>query len=253
MKSLKKLKHHDESKIKFNPAMEMGIAAHVFCLEGESAFNNEYMIYEDSLDRRTKAYKGLKIDAERMNKKLISENDYYKIKDMCQALRLHPIGRVLDQSRKEAVAFWEHSKTGIECKAKIDIIGDDFIADLKFTGKEIDPVNDYQLFNMVFERAYYRQMSFYKEAFDEVKHLYLIFIETESPHEITWVDLMDDENWLRLGRREIDIAMNRYIDFQAWQNGANVIDTGYSTEKRKVSCPKWALERVERLNNTIDF
>lgn len=250
LKSLKKLKVHDETPPVFSPSMSIGIAGHMYCLEPE-VFNDCYEIYPDDIDKRTKIYKSMKLSADEKGVKLLSESELSKLKGCKEALKSHPAGKLLDQSEKEVVAIWNHDATGIECKAKIDMLGEDFIADLKFTGKEIDPRNDYQLFQMIYERGYYRQMAFYSDAFPEIKHQYVIFIELEPPHEITWIDLSEDPNWMELGRREIDVAMHRYLDFLKWINGSPVKSTSYSRELRHVTCPDWALSRVTKLEDEV--
>ena len=231
--------------------MNIGIAGHMLLLEPRE-FENAYEVYDSSIDKRTKIYKNLKASAEESGKKLLSDTEVSMIEGACGSLSMHPhIGPLLESCDKELVAMWNHSKTGIDCKAKIDCIGDDFILDIKFTGQEIDPRNDYKLFSLIYERSYYRQLTFYNEGFEK-KHLYIAFVETNPPFEVTWVDLMDDHKWCELGRREIDVACQRYIDFLAWKENGSPVEFSYPQEKRKVTCPDWALDRISRLEREVN-
>lgn len=84
-------------------------------------------------------------------------------------VRAHPLGRTIfnDAAKYQAVLIWEDERTGIKCKARLDVLGETVdpetgdvyptITDLKKTGKSLDKfrfdANDYGYF---IQAAHYR-------------------------------------------------------------------------------------------------
>lgn len=173
---------------KRKPTEEMifGNALHTWVLEPGQVYNRYYNY--DKKERRTKAgkayYEGsLKAAG---NKILLTNDQYCQLDDMVNALKDNQVATQLIQGGKhEHSFFWKDPTTGVLCKARPDIWGETYIADLKTT-------NDASV--EAFKRdawkyGYYMQCVFMREAVKhclghDINDFVFICIEKEEPYAI---------------------------------------------------------------------
>ncbi len=115
---------------KQTPSMLFGIAAHDIIL-----CKGERVLVMPKIDRRTVAGKEAFADYTRMaeGKLVITEDEAAQITAIKKSIMEHPTAvKILEDSEREVSLFWTDKKTGLPCKARLDILGEGHvIADLK--------------------------------------------------------------------------------------------------------------------------
>lgn len=92
---------------------------------------------------------------------IVRASDMERISRMAGAVLNHPLARrLLNGSTIEAAAFWKDERTGVECKALIDVVHGLMLYDLKTTSDI-----SYEAFaRSAFNFGYFRQAAFYLEG-----------------------------------------------------------------------------------------
>lgn len=189
------MKHFEQSPLHYlyekrnktepTPAMILGSAFHCLVLEPDK-YDETYAV-APQVDRRTNVGKetwSMFCNANQ-GKKILTEEMALQIKRMRDALYLNgPAKELLDQiNETEKALFWVQKETGVECKGKIDGIGD-VIIDLK-TCMDARP----EFFHKTILNDYKRQPSLYREGAKQnkmgSKDFYFIAIEKEPPYGIS--------------------------------------------------------------------
>lgn len=171
-------------------AMILGSAFHAITLEPDK-FNQEYRILEEGKTKTSK----LKQQAEDDKVELLSFKDFVTIKNMADAVKVHPIAsKLFNHGDPEQSFFWEHPQYGFLCKCRPDWINlkNDIIIDLKSITEADNETVRKQIANF----NYHRQEYHYRSGIDivtEINHKFLfVFVEKKDPYGINVVQL-DDE------------------------------------------------------------
>lgn len=114
---------------------------------------------------------------------------------------------------------------GVLCKGQADVLGDDFITDLKTTSD----ASSYGFSRSVYNYGYHVQSAFYCELFGR-RDFYFVAIETDAPYAVA-VYKMSDE-YLDLGRKLVEKYLNIYKQCRA-------SDIWPSYENSVLSLPAW--------------
>ena len=130
--------------------------------------------------------------------------------------------------------------SGVLCKARLDLVGADYIADLNTTRVGDGCARWFEL--NAFRRGYFRQAGFYLQAKrmdQEVDAFYFVVIESEPPFLVNVIAVDPKSAALGLGTQIMHIEkFKECMEAGAWP--------GYCAEEVPViSTPDWAAEKLE--------
>lgn len=206
------------------PAMEMGTALHAIALDGEEAFDAQYIRKPDGLNLSTKEGKAWK--AQVGKKKVLNcggkDDPWGSVIGMYKSLqRLDWFDPTQPDYIKhnEVSIYWEWS--GVPCKARLDrvLIDEGIVLDLKTT----DSVEPEIFTKKVVGLGYDFQAAFYARAAEVAfgKPFRFIFAAVERKAPYT-VDLFEVDNYMmEEAMRKCDSAMyvyNMCSDLGNWPN-----------------------------------
>lgn len=213
-------------------AMRVGDAFHTYVLEPQ--FWDERFVVAPKVDRRTKAGKEAwgNFEEESGDRVIISSDEFEMIEGMCLALRGE--GRITEEiiagAAIEKSFFFTHEPTGMQCKARPDILRPGMAADLK-SCKDAS-YREFQ--RTAYNHDYFLQAAMVYEALKfhgyEMKQFVFLAVEKVRPYAVG-VYVLDPEA-LEWGRFQLDSLMDtlaRLIDENKW------VDTiGYGVQHLRI-------------------
>ena len=221
------------------PSMRFGSLYHTAILEPEK-IDAEYFMMPD-VDRRTKDGKAAWEAAivECGSREPLKPDELEKARAMRVALMQHTAARNAITSNRlyvEASLFWQDEPTGVECRARPDLIRDDgFLVDLK-TATDASP-EAFQ--RAAFNYGYHRQAAFYLDGWKIIngkapKGFIFVVQETEPPF-LTAVYVASPA-MIELGRSEIRADLERFAEClrtDTWP--------GLPEAPQELTLPRWAM------------
>lgn len=191
-------------------AMAFGSAYHCYMLETDD-FYNRFAILPPGFDGRTKAGKELMQQITDSGKLVITDSEYSIISEMSYNLVNHAFAN--SKIENATCLEWPivanalqigapHNDIFAVVKGKADIVGCNYIADLK----TISDLRDDTIARAIRD-GYARQGAFYLDLFGK-EVFYLIFQEKSSPYEIRVIRL--NEAQIDYGRAQYELALHRY-------------------------------------------
>ncbi len=232
---------HYQAALKFRmiptPAMEMGTALHALSLDGEEAFNGQYIKKPDNIKLTTKEGKEWKAGVGR--KKVLStggkDDPWNSIQGMAESLQrlawFNP-----DQpdyiKYNEVSVYWDW--LGIPCKARLDrvLVDEGIVLDLKTTDS-VDP----ELFTKKvvglgydFQAAYYAKAA--EAAYGKPFKFIFVAVERKAPYTVDLFEVTPD--MMAEGLYKCEKALHRYAlcsENDSWPNREPVI--------RQLDYPGW--------------
>lgn len=209
-------------------AMTFGSMAHTFILEPE-AFEKEYVVMPDGIDRRTKDGKAAYAEIEDSGKKIVSASDYKAVLELRKAIDLNPTAKLMLSNgvaevswRIDAGAYKMQSRTdwfvescneeqaeelrkhGLSIKA-----GDPVIVDLKTT-QSLEDWEMQNYGNVIFKYGYQLQLGFYLAVINKirkqqgkeiVRHFLFVVVEKSAPNDCAVIAL--DEKTFALAQTQL--------------------------------------------------
>ncbi len=191
-------------------AMTFGSATHKMILE-PNRFHDEYLV--QTVDGRTIAGKKFMLEAEMIHKKkVISDDDFSRIKRMSQKILSHDIAsKLLTGGEAESVLLFElRASNGniVKCKAKVDYLLSGMVIDLKTTSDASVAAFSKSLENF----NYFLQGAFYSMGIECLTgnrpEFYFVAIESESPFALNVIKL--SENHYSLGYSKVMQCVDIY-------------------------------------------
>lgn len=204
------------------PAMEMGTAFHCLALDGEEAFNQQYVKKPDGIKLTTKEGKEWKESVGR--KKVLSaggkDDPWGSVQGMKESLeRLEWYRNTGPEyiKRNEVSIYWDWE--GVRCKARLDsvLVDEGIVLDLKTT----DSVEPELFAKKVVGLGYDFQAAFYAKAAEVAfgKKFSFIFTAIERRPPFT-VDLFQaDEGMMEEGTAKCVAALQLYRSCSSWGSG----------------------------------
>jgi len=185
-------RHALEAVIEDTAATRLGTALHMAVLEPH-VFSTSYILEPDPAviapnnvsPRSTKAYKEACAALVENGYSILKGEEWERVAGMSAALRANPhvAGLLAKATDRELTAVWEHG--GRLCRARFDMSGPGFIADLK-TARPLELARFNP--NVITARGYYRQAAWYadgsKRLGREVEHAFIIAVESEAPYDV---------------------------------------------------------------------
>ena len=205
------LNHYLESDSKETESLLVGSAFHCFLLE-PNEFDKRY-VFAPKFDKRTKAGKEQYAEFEETlgGKKAIPDTYIKPFNTLIERIKKHTYAShmVYGAVDTEVIKFWEDVKTGVLCKGKVDVEGDDYIVDIKTTSKgvDIESFRDFaQKYNIASQAAFYCNGT-------QKKKFFFIMCQIKAPYNIAIYQMSPDA--IKHGNAIIEVTMNLYKE---WQN-----------------------------------
>jgi len=226
-----------KNKLIPTPAMEMGTAVHCLVLDGQEAFDGQYVKKPDNIKLTTKEGKEWKAGVGR--KKILStggkDDPWNSVQGMAESLRRlewYSGGDAEYIKRNEVSIYWDW--LGVRCKARLDsvLVEEGIVLDLKSTDT-VDP----DLFQKkVIGLGYDFQAAFYAKAAQVAfgKDFKFIFtaVERRAPYTVDLFEVTQD--MLEEGLYKCEKALRLYkecSDAKEWPNREPLI--------RQLDYPSW--------------
>lgn len=184
------------------PSQRFGSAVHVAVLEPEK-FDALYAIRPD-VNGRTKEGKAVleAFEAKNRGKTIITATEHEAVIQCRDAVRSNPVFRnlVAAEAEMEKEIYWTDSETGLEMKAKLDLVTPEIVIDLKTT-TDADPAS--------FPRSasnygYHRQAALYLEALQlsgvGAEAFFFVCVEKVPPYAVSIFQATTD--FLEHGQQE---------------------------------------------------
>jgi hypothetical protein len=171
-------KHSLTAQKKQTPAMRWGEIVHTYVLEFNK-FLDEYVVEPEGLDKRTKEGKAWAEEAKQQGLRAVSHDEHETLKQMNHSVHSNEMVRrlLLDADLIEPSVYWDEA--GAKCRARPDVVGKYFIADLKTTSNIRNFAKD------AFNFRYHVQAAFYMSGMRangfEPIHFRFLVVETEPP------------------------------------------------------------------------
>ena len=181
-------------------------------------------------------------EAENEGKLIVSQEEYDQLTAMRDGILTNPTARNLIQSdgMRERPIRWQHSGTGLWCKAKPDLMTFDFFVDLK----TIDSLANWT--KHVANFGYHRQQSFYQSGDRAItehfrhrnppKEFVFVVVEKQAPFEAAAFTL--DESTVMQGQAENEAALIELAERIRTKNWKS----RYYGRIQETSLPRWALK-----------
>lgn len=184
-------------------------------------------------------------------KEIISTQQYEKAV-LCRDSLLENdiIRRSVEQSEKQVSIVWNETNTGVLCKARFDLFGEQYIDDVKTS---VDASTD-EFSRLAGRFLYHVQAAIYQDACEAVtgikKDFRFFVIETGS--EMTTpatavYQLDDDSDSLLAGRLMFKRACEKIIEYE--RHGF----CGYSQFAEPFSIPRWMIEKELNQHEEIEL
>jgi hypothetical protein len=231
-------------------AFDIGHAAHLMVLG-----SGPELVVVEAENWRTKAAQAARDQAYAEGKTPLLEHEHDEVQEMAEVIRRHPVaGKLLDpaRGRAEQSLFWRDSKSGVDCRARLDFLphptsGRLLVPDYKTT-TSVEPK---ALAKAVHKFGYHQQDDWYKDAVyandlaERVAFLF-VFQEKVAPYLVTVVELGQDFlTWAAVLNDKARDIFRRCTDTGAWP--------GYSDGIEQVFLPTYAEHEYEAARMRGDF
>jgi hypothetical protein len=151
-------------------------------------------------------------------KTIVDRATYAKLEVMAGGMVMNPFLQPLLKTHKdmrEVSIFWEDSSTGLECKAKIDLMTSGLILDWKTS---INACNTRALRRDIANYKYYWQAAWYTLAVEKLTGLRPNFVFCFVDKNGYGFELVDASLWMEVGDREVRQALERLSEFDFESN-----------------------------------
>jgi len=191
-------------------AMLLGTALHAALFE-EETFAERWGFLEH--DGRTAAGKQERQQAAERGRQMLTRDDFAAVVEMARSLLTHPrvLPLMLSASAREETAIWR-APQGRLCKARRDLVGPGWIADVKSTSA-FERFSPWQVTNF----GYYRQAAWYAWGGELLQqpceHFFLLVVANSAPFESAVYRLSQEA--MRAGRAECERLLELYLACEA--------------------------------------
>lgn len=239
------LKHGQKSMAHLKDALDRGTEDKACYAKGRAVhclsltpklFDSQYAVWWGA-DKRTKAGKDewARFQDESAGKEIITLDDWSEAQRIANAVRSNDDAMaMLVDGEAEKPIVWTDDETGVQCKGRVDFIGEAGLVDLKTT-KDASPRG---FASASWRYGYHGQLAFYTDGLvtsgETVQEVHIIAVETSAPYVVQVYTL--SPTLLRMGREEYRRLLSRY---------AHAVRTGewpgYSASDLILDPPAWAI------------
>lgn len=183
------------------PSMRIGRVVHAMVLGGK------YTVYE--ADRRGNAWK--EFQQAHAGQDIVTGKERDEARRIADAVLRDDVAKPYLIGAKERTLHWETA--GRKCRGTLDVIGDDFITDLKTT----TDASPWRFRHQVRKMAYGAQLAWYRAGARanglSVADCYLVAVETDAPYAVTVHRLT--EQALELGARQAHAWLEQLLQCES--------------------------------------
>jgi exodeoxyribonuclease VIII len=220
-------------------AMEFGTMLHALVLDEPLPFHVQPDTYGPEQKRwNNNATECRQWCAEHADRTIISASDARKLWDLATAVKSDPRAKALLMAATgtEASCFVADQKTRLRLKGRPDIIGPDFIADIKTTSD----ASTFALSRTIATYRYHVQAAMYRRILGQLgrptRHWYFIAVETGTYPRINVRRLTD----LAIAQGETELDADLELLQQCMEDGCWPGLSGPGDEIGDVDLPTWA-------------
>ena len=168
---------YKKRQFKQSAAMRRGWLTHLLTLEPEKQVSLQII---DCQTRATKAYK--EAVEEFGDQKVFTRKEYDEAMNLAEAVMANPMANKLISEANRVEEYLQFSLDGVKFHGYADVVGDDYIADLKITDNEPRKIQRWVLDNLYnMQLALYAHGIFNSKA--DIKH-YLITCDPNQPNGV---------------------------------------------------------------------
>jgi hypothetical protein len=188
--------------------LDFGKAAHALTLESSVIYVRiPRAVLNEQGHKKGKPWK--EFEAAHPGQILLKPDEVDDLQRMVDALQSHPLARDMLEApgRREVVVHWTDEPTGVDRKARLDMLEESFIyiADMKGTG--IIKPDDWAWH--CWRMGYHRQAATYSDPIEQISKktptFYFVAVLTEPPYTVEIFELTD--LYLQIGRDENTAAL----------------------------------------------
>ena len=220
------------------PAMELGTVIETCFL-----YRADYLtaVQKSQKNRGTKGF-----DADRAQYAIgtifVTVEEYDMIELLYESFRANEYYETIMAGEKQPSLFWTDSETGLDCKARLDVLTDDLVIDIKKTRH----VSEQLFWNDFAKLLYHMQFASYIDAAgmldNKIRDGLVVVPRTEKPFEVLIYPVPDDA--IQTGRLLYRSCLNKVRDCRE-VNAYPGLCEGVGRGLRKPSFPEWALKITE--------
>lgn len=162
--------------------LRVGRAAHTAILEPDR-FLKDYLLWDQG--RRTgKKWEAFQVAAG--ERTILTELQYDQAIAMRDAVRAHPVAGPLVEriTEHEVTLLWDHPRTGVPCKGRLDAIGDGLLVDLKTTN---DP-SPHKFQALAYRLGYHLQLAWYSDGMitsgRDLNEVKILVVQSKEPFDV---------------------------------------------------------------------
>ena len=174
----------------------IGRAVHALVLEDRE----DFLVW----DAKRTGGDWLDFKAEHAGQDILRASEVDTVRAMAAAVAAHPRAVEALAGQREASRTWERG--GRLCKGRLDVLGPDYVTDLKTCGPL--PV----LGRTAWSSGYVHQLAWYRHGAG-VERAYIVGVEARAPHDVGVWEV--DRGALDAAGREIDAALARLAECEA--------------------------------------
>jgi len=175
------------------PALRRGRLVHCAVLEPDELLSR-YIVWSGR--RAGRLYENT-IEAN-PNHEVVTEGEYDTALAIRDAVRANPDAARLLEGAPEQTVTWTDKATGLDCKARLDLVGDGlaYVADLKTT----TDIEAGAFGRTCAKYAYHSQLAFYADGLATLlgigqPEVFIIAVESDPPHDVAVFEVGEDELW----------------------------------------------------------
>tara|TARA_R110000824_G_scaffold241968_1_gene430723 strand:- start:2219 stop:2977 length:759 start_codon:yes stop_codon:yes gene_type:complete len=192
--------YYKKRKFKQSAPMRRGWLAHLLTLEPEKQL--EILV----IDVQTRANKQFKeAVAEHGENSVFTRKEYNEALNLAEAVMAHPLANKLISEATAVEKHIEFSLDGVKFHGYADVIGKDYIADLKITDNEPRKIQRWVLDNLYnMQLALYAHSEFNSEA--HIKH-YLITCDPNAPYGVIVYEMSAEMALDGFNRARVEVGL----------------------------------------------
>lgn len=201
------------------PAMQFGTLVHSM-IELGGLDRLDIVRRPEGLDFRTKEGKAWRESV--AGKEIVSDSDWQRLERVWTHLQgCSQVRKFLGNGHVERELFWQHSRSGIDCRAKVDLLADGVLIDWKTTSAASEEEFIAQIASMFYDV----RLAFYRDGIESTDkpavrpHVMVVGIQANGGHEIFPLELtalMEElQSEARMHRAVEDIStfvLEEYLD-----------------------------------------
>lgn len=224
-------------------ALKLGRAVHTAVFESDRLLR-DYVLWEGGrrAGKEWDAFQDL-----HTGKTILKVDEYERACAIRDAVHAHPlVPPLLAGGQAEHVLTWTDQRSGVDCKARLDMLTGATVVDLKTSRHATDP----RLFaSAAWSLGYFHQLAFYQRGARTVTGIdapaIIIAVESAAPFDVRVYPLDEDDLWL--ASEQIDEMLAKLVECRVKDHWPGTGETAHV-----LAAPRWAHPDVESMGPVAD-